>query len=79
MLPPVQESEDTMFTPVYSVVRQVNEWKKCESGSVTTDWVLLIAGLLTLSFLVMSAIKPSTEELAEETGTALSARQPGQL
>lgn len=54
-------------------------WVKDKSGAVTTDWVVLVAFLVTLSVLVMMSISGSVEILADKTGTELGNRQPGQL
>ena len=65
------------------VLRKAQEitqkWFRDESGAVTADWVLLLAGLITLSVLVMSQINPSVEQLAQRTGDHLTTIQPGTI
>ena len=44
----------------------VNRFQKDEDGAVTVDWVVLTAAIVGLGLIVMSAIRPSIENLAND-------------
>ena len=43
-----------------------------ETGAFTVDWVVLAAGLIALSFAVMSVVSGGTEEISHELGQSLT-------
>lgn len=50
---------------------QIKTFAADESGAVTVDWVVLVAGLIGLAIAAMSAIKATTENLASNANTTL--------
>ncbi len=58
---------------------RLRNWLRDESGAVTTDWVLLVALIVTLSVVVMTSITGGVQVLADNTESSLASRQPGQL
>ncbi len=53
------------------------KFRLSEAGSVTTDWIVLTAGLMLMSFLVMAAIGGGTSTITGNLNSTLSARAPG--
>ncbi|MBF9031451.1 hypothetical protein HKCCE3408_13695 [Rhodobacterales bacterium HKCCE3408] len=47
-----------------------------ETGAVTTDWVLLTAGLVALGLAVMAVISGGVEDLSGEMQVELAAQNP---
>ncbi|MCV2893556.1 hypothetical protein [Lentibacter sp. XHP0401] len=47
-----------------------------EKGAITVDWVVLVAGVLSLCAAVFGAIQSGTAELTESTGEYLSSYEP---
>ncbi|MGI9394291.1 MAG: hypothetical protein ACR2OY_06560 [Boseongicola sp.] len=45
-----------------------------EAGNVTIDWVLVTAGVVSMSVAVMISISTGTQEYSEKMDTALSTR-----
>ncbi len=52
-------------------------FRQSETGSVTTDWIVLTAGLMLMSALVMAAIGGGTTTVTDSLNTTLSAQAPG--
>lgn len=52
-------------------------FRKSEAGSITTDWIVLTAGLMLMSALVMAAISGGTTTVTDNLNTTLSAQAPG--
>ncbi|MCB5411197.1 Flp family type IVb pilin [Pseudogemmobacter faecipullorum] len=44
----------------------VNRFQKDEDGAVTVDWVVLTAAIVGLGLIVMAAVRPSIENLADD-------------
>lgn len=45
---------------------------KDETGAFTVDWTVLAAGLIGLSFAVMSVVSGGTEEISHELGQSFA-------
>jgi hypothetical protein len=52
-------------------------WIGDEDGAVTTDWVVLIAGIVTMAFIVLASITGGAQVYAANTGAELAARNLG--
>ncbi len=52
-------------------------FRHAEEGSVTTDWIVLTAGLMLMSALVMAAIGGGTTTVTDSLNATLSAQAPG--
>ena len=50
---------------------QIKTFAADESGAVTVDWVVLVAGLIGLAIAAMSAITATTEKVAKRADTEL--------
>ena len=55
----------------------IKQFRLSETGSVTTDWIVLTAGLMLMSALVMAAIGGGTTTVTDNLNTTLSAQAPG--
>jgi hypothetical protein len=44
---------------------------RAESGSVTTDWIVLVASLVLLSFLVTQVIFNGAQDVSSEINTSI--------
>ena len=51
----------------------VNRFQKDEDGAVTVDWVVLTAAIVGLGLIVMSAIRPSINALANDISDEVNA------
>ena len=51
---------------------QIKSFAANESGAVTVDWVVLVAGLIGLAIAAMTAISNTTETLAANANTELA-------
>lgn len=56
---------------------RLKNWVDDESGGVTADWVVLIAAILTMSFVVMASITGGVNAFGKNTETGLAARTLG--
>ena len=61
-----------------SIKTFLKRWVNDECGAITVDWVVLLAGIVTMIFLVFAAITPSTEAFAEEVGDGVESIEPGE-
>jgi Flp pilus assembly pilin Flp len=50
---------------------QIKSFAANESGAVTVDWVVLVAGLIGLAIAAMTAITNTTRDLTAEANTKL--------
>ena len=50
---------------------QIKSFAANESGAVTVDWVVLVAGLIGLAIAAMSVITNTTRDLTAEANTKL--------
>ena len=48
-----------------------------EDGAVTVDWVVLLAGILGMIFIVMASISGGVQVFGQKAGDELSAREVG--
>lgn len=48
-----------------------------EQGTVTTDWIVLVASLILLSFIVISTISVGATDVSGEINTSLQSVEPG--
>ena len=51
---------------------QIKSFAANESGAVTVDWVVLVAGLIGLAIAAMTAISQTTETLASNANKTLA-------
>ena len=51
----------------------VKRFQKDEDGAVTVDWVVLTAAIVGLGLIVMSAVRPSIENLAGDIAGEVNA------
>jgi len=57
--------------------RLVSAYLRDTSGAVTTEWVVLTAGILGLSVVVMTSIGGSTEDLSQDVLAEIEAQSAG--
>lgn len=56
---------------------RIARWLRDENGAVTTDWVVLTAGIVTIALVAISSISGGTQDYAARTGTELAGRDLG--
>ena len=56
---------------------RIAEWLKSEDGAVTTDWVVLTAGIVGVALAVISSVSGGTQQHAANIGTELANRDLG--
>lgn len=56
---------------------RVSRWLSDESGAVTTDWVVLTAGIVGLALAAMSSISGGAQQHAAHTSVELANRDLG--
>lgn len=55
----------------------IKGWLRDESGNTTIDWVVLVSGILGMTFLVMVAISGGMQVFGEKAETELTQREVG--
>lgn len=68
--PPSNNGEIKMLTRLRFFVRN-------ETGSVTTDWVVLVASLILLSMVIMTSITGGALGVSSDVSTNLAAMDAG--
>lgn len=56
---------------------EIAQWLENEDGAVTTDWVVLTAGIVTIALIAISSVSGGTQDYAARTGTELADRSLG--
>lgn len=65
-----------MFQVIFErAINHTANWARDESGNATVDWVVLVAGLVALSVVVMGSVGGGVEQLADNTEIALDTRE----
>ena len=57
----------------------LGRWLRDEAGNATVDWVVLIAGAMAFSLVVLASISGGVTIFSERAGDELAAFQPGTL
>ena len=65
-----------MLTRVLSGARSF--WRD-ESGNTTVDWVVLISGILGMTFIVMGSISGGVTVFGDKAGDELATREVGRF
>ena len=58
---------------------QLGRFLRNKDGSVTVDWVVLLAGILGMIFIVMGSISGGVTVFGNKAGTELSGREVGRF
>ncbi|PWE31988.1 hypothetical protein DDZ14_12270 [Maritimibacter sp. 55A14] len=56
-------------------IDMIKTFAKDESGAVTVDWVVLTAAVVGLGIIVLNAIEPATESLAQNIASSMAAAE----
>lgn len=51
--------------------RHLQDFRRDENGSVTTDWIVLAASLILLSFLVTQVVFGGAQDVSSEINTSI--------
>ncbi|MBF9043257.1 hypothetical protein HKCCE4037_07965 [Rhodobacterales bacterium HKCCE4037] len=65
-----------MFCHNLTLLRHVQRFCKTESGAFTVDWVVLVAGLVGLTFAVMIVVSGGVENGSNDLSQSLANAEP---
>lgn len=60
-----------------ALLANVSKWGRDESGNTTVDWVVVVAGIMAMTFVVMGSISGGVRTFGEKAETELATRELG--